>query len=72
MVASQKLAGGFTSLDDFNKPDVVLAVRMGSTQVVAAKKYMPKATLKQFDGEAQAYQEVMNGKAQNREHCRDK
>ncbi|MFH1982149.1 MAG: transporter substrate-binding domain-containing protein [Pseudomonadota bacterium] len=63
MVASRKLADGFTSLEDFNKPDVVLAVRMGSTQVLAAKKYMPKAALRQFDGEAQAYQEVINGKA---------
>lgn len=63
MVASKKLAAGFSNLEDFNKPEVVLAVRMGSTQVVAAKKYMPKATLRQFDGEAQAYQEVMNGKA---------
>jgi polar amino acid transport system substrate-binding protein len=63
MVASKKMAAGFSSLEDFNKPDVVLAVRMGSTQVVAAKMYMPKATLRQFDGEAQAYQEVINGKA---------
>ena len=63
MVASKKMAAGFHSLEDFNKPGVILAVRMGSTQVVAAKKYMPKATLRQFDGEAQAYQEVINGKA---------
>ncbi len=63
MVASKKMAAGFGGLADFNKPEVVLAVRMGSTQVVAAKKYMPKATLRQFDGEAQAYQEVINGKA---------
>jgi polar amino acid transport system substrate-binding protein len=63
MVASKTKAAGFSSVEDFNKPEVVLAVRMGSTQVVAAKKYMPKATLRQFDGEAQAYQEVINGKA---------
>ena len=63
MVASKKLAGDFKSLEDFNKPGVVLAVRMGTTQVAAAKKYMPKATLRQFDGEAQTYQEVINGKA---------
>ena len=63
MVASRKLADGFDSLEDFNRPDVILAVRLGSTQVTAAKKYMPKAKLKMFDGEAQAYQEVINGRA---------
>jgi polar amino acid transport system substrate-binding protein len=63
MVASKTKAAGFDSLADFNKPDVVLAVRLGSTQVMAAKKYMPKAQLRKFDGEAQAYQEVINGKA---------
>ena len=59
----KKLAGDFKTLDDFNQPDVVLAVKLGSTSVMAAKKFMPKATLRQFDGEAQIYQEVINGKA---------
>jgi len=63
LVASKKLAGNFKTLDDFNQPDVVLAVKLGSTSVMAAKKFMPKATLRQFDGEAQIYQEVINGKA---------
>jgi polar amino acid transport system substrate-binding protein len=63
LVANKKLAAGFTSLDDFNRPDVVLAVKLGSTSVMAAKKYFPKATLRQFDGEAQIFQEVINGKA---------
>jgi polar amino acid transport system substrate-binding protein len=31
--------------------------------VAAAKKFMPKAQLRQFDDEAQAYQEVVNGRA---------
>ncbi len=63
LVASKKLAAGFQSLEDFNRPDVVLAVKLGSTSVMAAKRYMPKATLRQFDGEAQIFQEVINGKA---------
>jgi polar amino acid transport system substrate-binding protein len=63
LVANKKLAAGFKSLEDFNRPDVVLAVKLGSTSVMAAKKYMPKATLRQFDGEAQIFQEVINGKA---------
>ena len=63
MVASRQLAAGFNTVADFNRPDVVLAVRLGSTQVMAAQKYMPKAQLRKFDGEAQVYQEVVNGKA---------
>jgi polar amino acid transport system substrate-binding protein len=61
MVASRKLADGFDSLDDFNKPDVQIAVKLGTTAAMAAKKYMPKAKLRMFDDEAQAYQELRNG-----------
>ena len=63
MVASRKLAAGFASVADFNRPDVTLAIRLGSAQVIAAQKYMPKAKLRKFDSEAQVYQEVVNGKA---------
>ncbi len=63
MVANNKLAQGFSCLDDFNKPSVTLAVRTGATPVQAAKRFMPKATLRQFDDEAQALQEVLIGKA---------
>ncbi len=61
MVASKKLAAGFDSLDDFNKPDVQIAVKLGTTAAMAAKKYMPNAKLRMFDDEAQAYQELRNG-----------
>ena len=61
MVASRKLAAGFNSLDDFNKPDVQIAVKLGTTAAMAAKKYMPEAKLRMFDDEAQAYQELRNG-----------
>ncbi|PIE83047.1 MAG: amino acid ABC transporter substrate-binding protein [Candidatus Contendobacter odensis] len=63
MVAHKKLAAGFSSLDDFNKPDVVLSVRRGTTPAISARKLMPKATLRQFDEDALALQEVLNGKA---------
>jgi polar amino acid transport system substrate-binding protein len=62
MVAHQKKAADFDSLDDFNKPEVELAVKMGTTAVMAAKKYMPKAKLRLFEDEAQAYQELRNGR----------
>ena len=61
MVAHKKKAAGFSSLEDFNKPEVELAVKMGTTAVMAAKKYMPKAKLRLFEDEAQAYQELRNG-----------
>ena len=63
MVANRELAAGFKSLADFNKSDVVISVRLGATPVVAAKKFMPKAELRQFDDESQALQEVLNGKS---------
>jgi polar amino acid transport system substrate-binding protein len=63
LVANRKLAKGFTALVDFNKPEVIIAARLGSTAVEAAKKYMPKAQLRLFDDESQAYQELINGKA---------
>ena len=63
IVANRELAAGFKGLDDFNRPDVVLSVRLGATPVDAAKKYMPRAQLRMFDDESQAVQEVINGKA---------
>jgi polar amino acid transport system substrate-binding protein len=63
MVANKKLAQGFDSLEDFNTPSVTLSARTGATPVQAAKRFMPKATLRLFDDEAQALQEVLIGKA---------
>ncbi len=62
IVAHKELAAGFESLKDFNRPDVLLAARLGSTAVSAAKKFMPKAQLRMFDDESQAYQELLNGR----------
>ena len=61
IVAHKKLAAGFSRLEDFNGSDVVIAARLGSTAVTGAKKYMPKAQLRLFDDESQAYQELVNG-----------
>jgi polar amino acid transport system substrate-binding protein len=63
IVANRELAAGFKSLKDFDRPGVVLSVRLGATPVDAAKKYMPKAQLRMFDDESQAVQEVLNGRA---------
>lgn len=63
MVAHKELAEGFESLEDFNQPDVVLVARLGATPVAAARRYMPRAELRQFDDESQAIQELVNGNA---------
>jgi polar amino acid transport system substrate-binding protein len=63
MVAHKELSAGFKSLEDFNKPDVVIAARLGSTAVTAVDQFMPKAQKRLFDDQAQAYQELLNGKA---------
>lgn len=62
MVAHKTLAKGFGSLADFNRPDVVIAARLGSTAVTATKKHLPAAQIRMFDNEAQAYQELINGR----------
>ena len=61
IVAHKKLAEGYNSLESFNKPDVQIAVKTGTTAATAAKQYLPKATLRMFETEPQAYQELRNG-----------
>ena len=60
LVASRKLASGFDSLEDFNRPEVSIAVRLGATPENAAKKFMPKAGLRRFDNETKVFQELLN------------
>lgn len=61
IVAHKKVAAGLSSLEDFNKPEVQIAVKLGTTAAAAAKKFLPKAKLRMFDTEPQAYQELRNG-----------
>jgi polar amino acid transport system substrate-binding protein len=63
IVANKKIAADFSSLEDFNRPDVTIAARLGSTAAEAANKFMPAAKKKFFDDEAQVIQEVLNGRA---------
>jgi polar amino acid transport system substrate-binding protein len=63
LVASRKLAGKLKTLAEFNQPNIILAIRQGTTAVEAAKKHLPKAQAKYFDNEAQTIQEVLNGRA---------
>jgi len=63
MVAHRRLAAGFNALKDFNKSEVTLSARMGTTAADAAKKHLPQAKLLLFDDESQAVQELLNGNA---------
>ncbi len=63
MAANKKLAPGWSKFEDFNKSDVTLVVRRGSSNVEWMKEHFPKATFRYFDDDAQAFQEVMNGNA---------
>ena len=62
MVANRAKAAELKSLDGFNKPEVTVAVRMGTTAHQAAQKYLPNAELKLFDDESQTIQELLNGR----------
>lgn len=60
VVASRQLAGGRTSIEDFNNPATTIAVRLGTTAAEAAKNFLPKAKLLIFDEESQTIQELLN------------
>ncbi len=61
LLANRKMTEGF-AIADFNKPEVTLAARLGSTAALAARAHFPKATLRLFDNEPAAVQEVRNGR----------
>lgn len=63
VAANKNLAGGVKTVDDLNKPNVTLVARRGSSAAAAAQRFFPKATLRQFDDDAQALLEVTNGRA---------
>lgn len=63
MAANKELAGDFKSLDDYNSSDVTISCRRGATPCNIAQKMFPKATVRRFDDDAQAFQEVVNGNA---------
>ncbi|MGF1702929.1 transporter substrate-binding domain-containing protein [Photobacterium makurazakiensis] len=63
LAAHKGNSAGKTTIDDYNKRSITLSVRRGAFTVQTAKKYFPKAKLRQFDDDAQAFQEVLNGNA---------
>ncbi|WP_243546488.1 transporter substrate-binding domain-containing protein [Pseudodesulfovibrio tunisiensis] len=63
ILANKAKAPGLSSLEDFNKPEIVVAVRLGTTAAEAAKNFLPKATKRFFEEESQTIQELLNGRA---------
>ena len=63
LVANRDLAAGFARLEDFNKPEVVFALRRGAFPVKYVQKALPQAQIVQFDDDASARLEVINGRA---------
>ncbi|KJR21290.1 amino acid ABC transporter substrate-binding protein [Vibrio navarrensis] len=63
IAASKTLAADFTSMEKFNSRRVNIAARRGAFTVQVARETFPKATILQFDDDAQAFQEVINGNA---------
>jgi polar amino acid transport system substrate-binding protein len=62
IVAHKQLAAGFKRLEEFNRPEVKIATRLGSTAEMAVRKYMPQARLQLFDDESQVIQELRSGR----------
>jgi polar amino acid transport system substrate-binding protein len=62
IVAHKQLAAGFKRLEEFNRPEVKIAARLGSTAEMAVRKYMPQAKLQLFDDESQVIQELRSGR----------
>jgi len=62
IVAHKQLAAGFNRLEDFNRAEVVVTARLGSTSAAAANKLLPKAQKRFFDDESQVIQELLNSK----------
>ncbi len=64
IVANRKLAGGFSSLDDFNKSGVTVTCRRGIIGCAWLAQHAPNVKVLQFDTDNEALQEVLNGRAE--------
>lgn len=63
IVANKQIAPGLSKVEDFNKKEINIAVRMGTTAEITTRNLFPKATVLPFGDEGQATQELRNGKA---------
>lgn len=63
LAANKELAEGFSKISDFDSRRVKIAARRGAFTVQVARETFSKAKVLQFDDDAQAFQEVLNGNA---------
>ncbi len=65
MAANKKLAAqdGLESMEDWNSTKVTLTIKRGTAPGETAARLFPKAKVRQFDDDAQALQDVLNGNA---------
>jgi len=65
MAANKKLAmkDGLKTLDDWNNSKVTLTIKRATAPGETVERLFPKAKLRQFDDDAQALQDVLNGNA---------
>lgn len=63
LVANRSLAGDIEGLEGFNRADMTIVARIGTTAAAAARKHLPNAQILLFDDEGQALQEVLNKRA---------
>ena len=62
-VANKAKTGGMRFPDDYDRPEIIIAARSGSTPALVAKRLFPHATLRLFDDEAPAVQDVIAGRS---------
>lgn len=63
IAASRRLAQGMTTFEAWNRPNITITGRRGTSGLVAAQRLFPRATFRQFDDDAQSVLEVVNGRA---------
>ena len=63
VAASKQIASKLKWPDDYNSADVTFTCKRGIAACAEVQKQFPKATLRQFDDTAIAFQEVINGSA---------
>jgi polar amino acid transport system substrate-binding protein len=63
LAASRRLAEGMTTMEAWNRPNVTISGRRGTSALAAAQRLFPRATFRQFDDDAQSVLEVVNGRA---------
>ena len=63
LAASKARVNATSSVDDFNRSEVIFALRRGASPVAFVKEKFPQAEVRQYDDEAAAIQDLVNGRA---------